>query len=165
MRFTQTEINALKDVGTTLFGQNISGSLILSDEAFTTRKTDPLGNPNTTWRFLNYRDTHSEIREFNFNSVKLDFSQTRLAIGDLVPGHNQDNVSTIRGKFVEYYKTLSGPNFVLTDNAQSSLDFFRDNLIITIDRDDGLVNVEMKVIIIVQIRRIEGTIAIVFDQS
>ncbi len=160
--FDNTESDSLNVVGISLLGNNIVKTSIIADEIVTTRKTDPAGNPETTFKFLNSVDTSSVIREFYFNNNRARFAQTRLTEGDLVPNRSIDNPGTIRAFQISLYESLSG---LLTQSGEDALTFFKQNLTVTVDIATGKVTIIMKVPIVGQLRSITGTIQIVFSTN
>lgn len=161
--FTDGEENDLKNGGATVIGVNRANNAIISGEAVTTRKTDNLGNPVQSWKFLNFLDTHSGVREFMVNSIKIRFAQSRLTSGSVRPGRNEINLGSIRVAFVEFYQTLGSDEFMLVDAGQASVDFFGENLVLKVDFALGEVTADMEVIITTQLRSFVGTIQIAFS--
>lgn len=160
--WTQTEMESLKAAGISVLGNNSARTSIVLSEVVTTRKTDDVGNPETTFKFLNAVDTSSVIREFFFNNNKARFAQSRLTDGDLVPGRSIANEGLLRATQLEFYDSLAG---VLTVSGELARIFFSENLVITLDLDEGKVTMEMKVPIVSQLREIVATMNIVFSTN
>jgi len=162
LEFTNSEVENLRDVGGTVLGNNLSRTSIISGEAVTTYKFDSASNPDNSFKFLNYVDTISNIREYYFNNLKSRFSQTRLTTGDIQPGRTMANEQTIRAFCTELYVALSGPDFVLTVAGEEALNYYKDNLSVVLDLSNGLVTIDMETPIVTQLREILGTIRISF---
>lgn len=161
--FTDVEVEQLFDAGISVDGSNTAGNGVISGEVVTTCKTDAAGNPDVSFKFLNYVDTSSNAREYMFNNMKKDFAQSRLTTGDVLPNRNMQNENTIRGTIVGYYVTLSGNEYVLLQAGDDALDFFTNNLGITIDLANGRVTVTMKAPLVTQLRTIVSTFQLAFD--
>jgi phage tail sheath gpL-like len=162
--FDSSEEASLNAAGITLLGNNIARTSIISGEVVTTRKTDAAGNPELTFRFLNALDTSSVIREFYFNNNRARFAQSRLTTGDgdLVPNRSIANESVIRGFQISLYNSLSG---LLTQSGEDALNFYKENLTVSLDILSGQVTITMKTPIVGQLREILGTIQIVFSTN
>lgn len=164
--FTQEEIGELKDdAGVFVLGNNIANNLIISGEIVTLYKTDTLGQPDLSFKYLNYVDTISGIREYKFNNQKVRYAQSRLTNGDIVAGRNMANENSIRGYLAKLYNDLSGEDFVLTQSGEVALKFFKDNLTVIVDLETGTVTEIMKVPIVTQLREIIGTIQMSFKTN
>lgn len=158
--FDANEMDFLKNAGISVLGNNIPRNTIISGEVVTTRKTDTAGNPELTFKFLNSVDTSSVIREFFFNNYKAAYAQSRLTNGDLVPGRSMANPTSIREFTVSKYQSLQG---LLAEGGEDALNFFKDNLQVSVDTSTGKATVTMKVQIVGQLREISGTIQITFS--
>jgi phage tail sheath gpL-like len=161
--FTATQIDQLNDAGITVFGNNVSDNEVILGEVVTTYKTDNAGNPDVSFKYLNYVDTSSNAREFMFNNAKADFAQSRLTDGDLVPFRNINNAESISAKFVGYYTTLSGQEYVLTQAGEAALAYYKANLSVTVDLANGKATVLQRVPIVTQLRDIVSTFQLQFD--
>ena len=163
--FTQEEIDELLTAGVSIIGNNVAGTEIVLGEQVTTYKTDSGGNPDLSYKYLNYVDTISGAREYQFNNLKADCRQSRLTDGDLVPNRKMHNPSSIAALMVGYYKTLSGEDYVLVEAGEEALQFYKDNLLVTINKALGAAYITQKVIIVTQLRRIVATIQIAFSTN
>lgn len=161
--FSSTEVKSLNDKGGFVCGNNVTRTAVLLGQVYTTYKTDVAGNSDQTYQFLNNVDTLSNIAEFFFNNLRADYAQYRLTDGAVVNGRNIANEQTIRSSFVEYYNTLSGPEYVLTRAGQENLNFFIDNLSFTLDLLEGKVTSIAEVPLVVQLRQLDVILKAVFN--
>jgi len=161
--FDRSEIEALLTAGVSTIGNNKAGNQTISGEVVTTYKTDAAGNPDISFKFANFVDTASNVREYMFNNVKARFAQSRLTEGDLIEGRSMANESVVKAFLNGLYDDLSGPDFVLTQAGETARSFFNDNLAITLDLADGKVTVEMKVPLVTQFREFIATLQIAFS--
>lgn len=164
--FTATEIEALFDDGITVIGSNTSQTGLILGETPTTYKTDTAGNPDLSFKFLNFVDTASAVREYFTNNLKTRFAQSRLTEGDLVPGRPMANAQLILATLVEFYSTLSGPQFALTQAGETARSTFVANTTVTLDLATGTVTVLMdEVPLVTQLRVINATMTISFSAN
>lgn len=161
--FTRLEIEQLHDVGAAVIGNNIGATDVIAGEIVTTYKTDVAGNPDISFKYLNYVDTSVNIREYFFNNLRKRFAQSRLTEGDLVPNRSIANQQVIESFLDSLYDDLSGPDFVLTQAGEDALQFFRANRSVTLDMTEGKVTINMQVPIVVQLRTIIATMQIAFS--
>ncbi len=161
--FESTEIEQLLEAGITVLGNNIAGNQVILGETVTTYKTDTAGNPDETFRFLNYVDTSSGIREYFYNNFRARFAQSRLTEGDLVLGRKMANANLVRSFAKRLYVALSGQDFVLTESGEDALNFFDENLFVSVDKAQGIVTIIMTVPIVTQYRETRATIRISFS--
>lgn len=165
LSLTDTEIEELTDSGASVFQNNVTNSDVIFGQMVTTYKTDATGNDDISFKYLNYVDTSSNAREYQFNNVKKDFSQSRLtnSSSGLVPYRSIANADLIESAFMGYYSTLSSDSYVLTRAGQEPTKFYRDNLSITIDLSTGTATVLQKVPLVTQLRNIVSTFQIQFN--
>ena len=161
--FDSQGIEQLKDAGLTVLGNNIAGNTVILGETVTTYKTDAAGNPDASFTFLNYVDTISQIREYFFNNFRARYSQYRLTEGDLVQGRPMINEALARSSAHEFYQDLSGQDFVLVESGSDSRNFFDENLFININKAQGRMSIQMKVVVVTQLRDLDGIVEIAFS--
>jgi phage tail sheath gpL-like len=161
--FTKEEVDDLADAGISVFGNNVTRTQIILSDVLTTYKTDSAGNPDISFKYLNYVDTISNIREYMVNNLRARFSQCRLTEGDLVAGRNIANEDLIRAVITQYYINLSDQDYVLTQSGEVALDFFKENLVVSLELSTGTVTINMVTPIVTQLREIVGTIQIAFS--
>ena len=163
--WTDSEIEQLADAGGSVMGVNRTGTGALVGEVFTTFKTDPAGNADVTWEFLNYVDTASNIREYYFNNLKARFAQSRLTEGAVSRGRDMANSSVIRAFVEKLYQDLAGADFVLVQDGEAAIVFFKENLTIVLDLSTGKVTITALIPIVTQLRQIVMTLKIAFSTT
>lgn len=85
--YTAAEITTLETAGASVIGQNVTHTGTLVGPVVTTYKTDPAGNPDPSWKYLNYVDTMSQVREYFVNNYRNRFGQSRLTEGKIGRAH------------------------------------------------------------------------------
>jgi phage tail sheath gpL-like len=163
--FDDSEIETLHDDGGSVFGNNIAANGVITGEIVTTYKTDFAGNPDITYKYLNYVDTASQSREYFYNNYRKRFAQSRLTEGDIIKGRDMANSQVVRSYSKRLYQDLSGVEFVLLESGEDALKFFDQNLIIMIDKALGKVTIQMTVPIVTQLREIAATMKIAFSTN
>jgi phage tail sheath gpL-like len=161
--FSDNQVEQLHDAGISVDGSNVAGNGVISGEVVTTYKTDSAGNPDISFKYLNYVDTSSNAREYMWNQMKRDFAQSRLTTGDVLPNRNMQNENTIRSAIVGYYSVLAGGDYVLTQAGPEALKFFKENLDVRIILAEGRVETNMKTPLVTQLRTLIGTFQLQFD--
>lgn len=161
--FTDTEIEQLHDSGGTVIGNNIGGTSAIVGEVVTTYKTDAASNPDVTFKYLNYVDTASAVREYYFNNLRATYAQTRLTEGALARGRDMANATSIAAFLDKLYGDLAGPDFVLVQDGEEAIRFFKQNRTVTLDLSQGKATITMLVPIVVQLRVIIATVKIAFS--
>lgn len=161
--WTDTEIEELATAGGSVMGNNTAGNTVLLGKMVTTYKTDPAGNDDPTWKYLNTVDTLSVCAEYIFNNGKKDFIQSRLTQGDIVRGYKMTSVKTFLSKLEEYYLALA--NIALVPKSKAALDFFKNSLQTTLTTVDGKIAVSSDLPIVVQLREIIVNLKTNFGQS
>lgn len=163
--FDDSEIETLHDAGVAVLGNNIAANGVITGEVVTTYKTDAAGNPDITFKYLNYVDTATQAREYFYNNYRARFAQSRLTTGDIIKGRDMANASVIRSYSKRLYQDLSGVDFVLLEAGEDALNFFDENLVIAIDKALGKVTIQMVAPIVTQLREIAATMKIAFDTN
>lgn len=161
--WTDTEIEEIVAAGGYVVGANTAGTDMILGEVTTTYKTDTGGNADTSFKYLCYRDTISEAREYMFNNFKADCAQARLTEGDLMPGRNMHNEASITGLAMQYYGVLSGPDYCLLQAGEDARNYFAQNLSVSLNMNTGMVTITMKAPIITQLRTIWANLQIAFS--
>lgn len=163
--WNDTEIEQLFTNGGSVFGINTAGNTSIVGEVVTTYKTDSAGNPDITFKFMNYVDTASNGREYFSNNLKSRFAQSRLTTGDVIRGRDMANDLTIISFCEKLYQDLSGPDFVLVEAGEAAFKFFKDNITVTLDLSTGRATILMTLKIVTQLREILATYKISFSTT
>lgn len=156
LHWKSDEITELNEAGGSVWDNNSANNTLVMGEQLTTYKTDNAGNEDITWKFLNYRDTESAIREYRFVNFKQDFAQSRM---------NDDTEKVVRNAFLKYYKILADENHRLLREGKPSYDFYKENLKISLDFAKGRVTVYCLDPIVTQLREAIGYFKVTFDIS
>jgi phage tail sheath gpL-like len=160
--WTAEEISGINDAGGFVIGNNTAGNATIFGRVVTTYLTDSAANPDTSFKYLNYVDTISNVREYFFNNLRRRFAQSRLTSGDLVPNRAMANQQSIEAYLDSLYDDLSGVDYVLVQAGEAYKNYFKENRTVTLDLSTGTVTIVMKVPIVVQLRTIVGTIQLSF---
>lgn len=163
--FTLSEIEGLFTAGVSVIGNNVALTSMIMGEFVSTYKTNPIGNPDPTFQYLEYVDTESNIREYFYNNLKSNYAQCRLTTGGLISGHNMANADSIAAYCVSLYAILAGAGYVLCQAGEQALQFFKDNLVVTLNLSNGSASVSMVVPIVVQLRQINVAMTISFTTT
>lgn len=164
-QFTDEEVDELTEAGATILGNNPANDIIIAADVVTTYKRDIAANPDLSFKYLNYVDTASNIREYFQNNLRTRFSQTRLTLGDIVPGRSMANRGVISGYLTQLFVTLSTPDYVLVPAGEDARNYFNQNKIIELDLELGKVSITMKVPIITQLREMVITMQLSFSTN
>lgn len=154
LHWSGTEIEELKTAGGSAWSNNNADNTLVMNEQVTTYKTDNAGNADITWKYLNYRDTGSAIREYRFVNFKKDFAQSRMS---------SDTEKVIRNAFLKYYKLLAGEDNRLLREGKEAYNFYRDNLKLSLDYANGRVTVYCLDPIQTQLREVIGYFKVTFN--
>lgn len=163
--FTRTEVETLQTKGVSVLGNNTARTAVILGEVTTTYTTDSGGNADTSFKYLNYVDTISNVREYFFNNTRAQYGQCRLTDGALVPGYNMANADSIKAYLTGLYLDLAGDGYVLTRAGESNLKYFKENLTVTLDLANGKVTIDMLVPVVVQLRTIIATVRVAFNTN
>lgn len=126
------EVSELNDSGIFVLTNNVANNTVVSSQVVTTYKTDAAGNNDDTFKFLNSVDTSVAIRQEYFFYSKARYAQTRLTTGDVQPNTGMVNTGTITADFTGLYDTLSESQYTLTVAGEDALNYYKDNLNVTI---------------------------------
>ena len=151
MLFNETEKLMLEESGGTVIDVNVAENGMLMGSVVSTYKTNEMGIPDSTWKYLNYIDTGSVCREYIFNNMKSDLAQSRLTEGDLVPNRNIHNAGSIEALFMRYYSELAG---VLYQDGAEIVSDVADGVTVELDLAKRLVTLIATVPIVTQIGQV-----------
>ncbi|MCH9735869.1 MAG: hypothetical protein K0U78_15175 [Actinomycetia bacterium] len=161
--FTRTEISDLNDAGVSVLGNNRSKTSIVAGQVVTTYVTDPAGNQDLSYKYLNYVDTASTGREYIFNNLQSTYSQSRLTDGNLVKGRDMANSESIAATMVNFYQVLSNEDYVVARKGEDILQYFKENLSVSVDLLTGSVDITFNLPIVTQLREIYAPMTLTFN--
>ncbi len=162
--FSSGDMEDLLTAGITVVGNNRVRNTVILNETVTTYKTDSAGNPDISFKFLNYVDTSVSIREFFWNNFKAEYAQIRLTLGDLVEGRPMANEGSILSFSNRLFALLSGPDFALTQLGEEALVAFKEGTTISINLACGIVTMVFNSVpIVTQLREVTATMKISFS--
>lgn len=158
--FTDEEALELQNLGGWVLRNNPANTVIISNEAVTTYKTDILGNDDITYKYVNYFDTLTICRDYVFKNLKADLSQHILTTGKLIAGRPMVNEKGFIATMMGYYGALSGingdNNYVLLRAGSAEAKAFRqaieDSIAITLST--GTITAESIANIVTQVRNV-----------
>lgn len=159
--WTDEEVNEFLGKGVGVIGNNVDNNNIIAGQLVTTYLTDSAANQDVTFKYLNYYDTLTGIREYFFNNLKARFVQSRLVEGDITPLRNEANQQTIISALMGFYQDLE--DLVLVERGRAARKFFNANLTVTVDKTTGTATITMLVSPVVQLRAINTVMQVVFN--
>jgi phage tail sheath gpL-like len=154
------EQSDLEDKGIAMIGNNINNTEIILGTVVTRYLSDAAGNPDLSFKYLNYVDQASAYREYFHNNLRTTFKQSRLTTGDITDGYNIANEGIIRAECVKLFTDLG--DVVVAIKGEDARKFFLENLAITIDEITGTVSIRMYDPVVTQIRKILATMQLTF---
>jgi phage tail sheath gpL-like len=160
--FTDTEVTQLNAAGVSVVGNNIDNNQIISGEILTTYKTDVAGNQDVSFKYLEYVDTISNVREYISNGLRSRFSQSRLTDGDVIPYRNMANKAVVSATLDGLYNDLSGSDYVLLRAGPEAFALFNNSKIIDLDLANGKVTISFVAPIVTQTRIINVSMQMSF---
>lgn len=147
------EREQLLSAGISVIGNNPSRNTVICADQVSTYKTDAAGNPDETFKYLNYVDTEVAVREFFYNNLKVVYSQSRLTEGALTPNRVIANAPQIGGELDGLFVRLGSEDYVLCQSGNDAVKYFKANRTITLNMADGEVIIVMAVPIQTQVRK------------
>ena len=159
--YSQAEQRELENGGVTVVGSNRSNTGIVCGAAVTTWQFDVAGNPDDTWKYLEWRDTHGAIREYVVLNCRKRFSQYRLTGGEAIANRAMATQQMIAGYILGLCVDLM--DMTLIQKGQAARQFIQDNMVVTLDLDARSAQVTLVVPMVSQLESILGTIKYTFD--
>lgn len=156
--FTDAEFLALQDLGGTGFRNNKSETLVLVQDVKTSLTLDTLGNPDETFKFLNYLQTSTVCVEYFIKLFESRYPRHKLTIGSAPTGQPVINTAKFIGTMREGYITLSQDSQygLLRDNATDQENFIkRISETVSTILIDGKISALALLPIVVQFRRLD----------
>jgi len=167
--FTDNELADLEEAGVSVLVNNFARTEVLLGTMVTTYKTDAVGNPDLTYKYLNYVDTSTACREYILNALRIDYSQARLSKGSPVNGRDIATEGRVRTDFMGYLAELGGEDYVLLqwglieETGESVAEIVKANLDIDLSPAEGTIFIDSILPIMTQARQILAPLQIVFD--
>jgi len=158
--WSEEEMIELQDAGYANFGNNISNTAVLIGDVLTRYKTNSLGQADVSYKYLNYLDQASIVREYFSVNLKARFNQYRLTTGTVVPNVNMADQGVIEAECIKLYGSLSDLGIMV--KGEDARKLFINSLVTTIDEANGKVTIIMINPAVTQLREITGTIRLVF---
>lgn len=149
------------EAGGFILGNNLAANKIIAGRVTTTYRTNDVGDPDVSFKYMNYVDTVSVVRWYFHENLRQRFRQSRLTIGDVISGRNMANASIIQGALLGFYKDLA--DFALLVAGEAARKRFLDNLTIKIDLAENKATVYMVTEIVTQLETIAVTMQIAFS--
>lgn len=164
---TDIEIQELIDSGGLMLVNNQKNTSILTRSGVTTYKLNSLGNADNTFKFINFVDSLSIVREYMFDNAKgVDFVQHSLTDSEQIISKVTVNREIIIGIFLKYYDTLAkDKRFTLLRAGESERQAFQKAIVdsIVIDLANGKISLETIGNILSQVRIINIDITPTFN--
>lgn len=144
-----------------VLGNNHNSNGIIADFVVTRYKTDSAGDPDDSFKFLNYVDQAVTVRDVFHTQLREVYAQSRLTKGALVQGFNVTNADDIKSQLIAIYEFLAD-NVVVPAGPQS-LRTFKNSIIIVIDQVNGKVTIQMLDPVVTQLREITANMQLTFS--
>jgi phage tail sheath gpL-like len=158
--FITSEMEAIIEDGGAMIGNNDANNTVICGRITTTYKTDSAGNQDDTFKYLEYVDTASAIREYYYVNLRKNFAQSRLTDGDLVPDFKMANAETISAVCDKFYSEMAAQ--ALTPSGEKMLKYFKQNKTVTTTMITGTAIIIMIMPIVTQLRTIYVTMQLAF---
>lgn len=159
--WTFSERQTLIDDGWSILGNNRSDKGIIADQIVTRYQTNAAGDPDESFKFLNYVDQASTVRDVFHTTLRQVYAQSRLTDGILVDGFNMTNADDFKAELVAIYELLADNAVVPAGNT--AIRTFKNSLTITVDEINGTIDVEMLDPVVTQLRKVNVTMQLTFS--
>lgn len=158
--FSMLEQIELTNKGVSVFSANRTYNETILGQIVTTYLNNPAGNEDDSYKYLEVVDTVSAIREYFYENVRARYAQSRLTDGDLIPGRDITNASSIRAFCKLLYSKLAMATLV--QSGSTAMKDFDDNMVIEVSVREGSVAINMAPLLVTQLRVVLGTIRVNF---
>ena len=148
----QTEVPNIISAGGTIIGNDISGNTVLLGDVVTTYKTDVSGNPDPSFKFLNYVDALSAGVEYQFVNIKKDFKQHRLTQGNVKNRRAMVNITTFNATLVRYFTHLQA--LLIAPDSPDVTKAYKANISSVADYINGKITSDNQLSIVTQLREV-----------
>lgn len=159
--YSQSEQRQLENGGVTVVGANRSNTGVVMGVVVTTWLNDVAGNPDNTWHFLEWRDTHGAIREYLVLNCRKRFAQYRLTEGEAVANYAIATKQMISGYILGLCVDLMGKTLVQA--GQQSRQYIQDNLVVSLDLTAREADITLVVPMVSQLGAMLGTVKYTFS--
>jgi hypothetical protein len=129
----------------------------------TTYINDPAGNPDTTWKYVEWRRTHGAIREYFQRNCQKQFRQHRLTVGTAVAGYAMADEASIRAFMLLMYQELA--QVAITVEGNEARTYFDKNLSVVIVPGRRQAKINAKVPMMSQLGEIIGSLEYSFETA
>jgi phage tail sheath gpL-like len=154
--YSYAEQLELERNGVSVAGVNRSGNGIVTGPVVTTWLDDVAGNPDNTWKYLEWRDTHGVVREYLVLNIRKRFAQYRMTLGDTVANFAIVNEQMIRGYILGLLADLMEEALVV--KGQESRQYIQDNMVVTLNPETRTANVLVRYPQVSQLENVIGSV-------
>ena len=161
--YTLPEQVELENAGVSLVGVNRAWNEVITGVMVTTWQNDSAGNPDNTWKYLEWRRTHGAIREYFQRNCQKTFRQMRLTTGVAVAGYAMADEHAVRSFCKLLFIELS--QVALTVAGLEARTFFERNLSVVLVPNSRQVKIAAKVPMVSQLGQITGSIEYTFETA
>lgn len=161
--YSAAEQRQLENAGVTVAGANRSFTGVVMGAVVTTWLDDVAGNPDNTWKYLEWRDTHGAIREYLVLNCRKRFAQYRLTGGEAVANYAMATKQMIAGYILGLCVDLMGE--ALVQAGQASRQYIQDNMVVDLDLTDREADITLVVPMVSQLETMLGTVKYTFSLS
>lgn len=167
--WSDNDEDQLNDAGISIVGNNQADNGVIFGRLVTTYKTTSTGLEDTTFKSLNSVDEYDFSASYFFDSLRKFFIQTRLTVGDVVSNWDMTNETETIKKLISIYQEISGMrlvdgNYILfCSGGEKVLQYFRDNLNVSIVAKTGTINIRMQLVLLSQVENINLASTVTFS--
>lgn len=159
--WTDEERVDLKAAALGILGNNIANSGIIADDIVTRYLTNSAGESDLSFKFLNFVDQASTVRDVFHTTLKSVYAQSRLTTGSLVPGFNITNQADIKAELMSIYLFLA-ENAVVISGADA-IRTFKNSITVKVLEVEGKVEITMLDPVVSQLREMDVIMRLTFS--
>jgi phage tail sheath gpL-like len=159
--WTEEETLELLDAGYAIFGNNVENTAVLIGDVVTRYEKNDEGKDDPSYKYLNYLDQASIVREYFTVNLKSTYKNYRLTSGVVVPDENMADQGEIKAECIKLYGDLADIGVMVKGQAAKQL-FIDSLVIIEFNEALGKVTLKFKNPIVTQVREIVGDIQLTF---
>ena len=149
--FSSAEQAELQDRGFTVIAPNDNYTGMVMGQFLTSRTVDGNGNPDPSFKYMNFVDTQFVVRNRVFRAIQQVVRQARLSTGGNVAGAGS-LVTASKIKSVITYTLALAVGDLLVRAGQESL--IASNTVVTVNLAEGSIQVSYPLPIVTQVREI-----------